>query len=507
MMALLLAVTLRFDALGYAPGARVWAVVLGETAATGFHASNERGGIVAKGTLGPRMQRGQSLAGTPIVARRIELGALPEGRYEITLDDGTRLPPLRVTAAPERAALPALVGFLREQRCGTTAPEVSHHGPCHLQDGFAQGGWHDAGDYLKFVGTTAFVLAADAIAVRDHPRALGELRTELRWGFDWLLAMLPLHHQIGDERDHERGFRRPEDDRDAIRPAIAFAPGRGANLYGRSAAALAVGAQIFADDRAYAARLLAAARTSYESARRRPLPQQPSPADFYFERSVDDDLALGAAELFKATGETQFREQAIAYAQKLEARPGTPLSWGSVDALALAETAQLAPDHPELAHKLFRMAAPIAATDAHARGPAAVFRYALPAFGNGSIAESLGAAATCLLARRLGGDPACVEVARSQLHWLWGQNPFGLSFQIGVGERFPAHPHHSLPRALEGALVGGPTALRELRRAGPFARFSTAELFYEDDPDNWIVNEPAIDFTAPLVFVIGELAS
>src|SRR5262249_44289290 len=224
-------------------------------------------------------------------------------------------------------------------------------------------------------------------------------------------------------------------------------------------------------------------------ARRRPLPQEPDPRDFYGERSVKDDLALGAAVLARATGEADYRDEALALARSLDTRPGTPLSWGSVDALALVETAELfaagSPERAELAQRLARLAAPIAATDAHARGPGAVFRYALARFGNGSIAESLGAAATCLAARRLGGDAACVEVARSQLHWLWGQNPFGISFQIGVGDAFPKNPHHALAqvthRQLDGAIVGGPTALRELRRPGAFARFATRDLFYEDD--------------------------
>jgi hypothetical protein len=511
MIALVLSVVLRFDALGYAPGARVWAVLLGDTAAHQYQAIDlDRGRIASQGRIGPVQWRARSLSGSALVGRRLELGALREGHYQIVLDDGTRLPTLRVTTSPERAAVPQLVRFLRAQRCGLVSADVSRHAPCHMQDGALAGGWHDAGDYLKFVGTTAFVLATDAIALRDHPGALGELRGELRWGLDWLLAMLPHHHQVADERDHERGFRRPEDDGDAIRPAIAFQPGRGANLYGRSAAALATASQLFGDDPAYSARLLTAARRTYEAARASRSPQQPQPADFYFERSVEDDLALGAIELFRATGEAHFRDEALAHARALEARPGTPLSWGNVEALALAETALAFPDGSperiELTRRLVRMAAPIAATFAHARGPAAVFRYALPSFGNGSIAESLGAAATCLLALRAGGDPACVEVARSQLHWLWGQNPFGLSFQIGLGEHFPRHPHHSLPHAIDGAIVGGPTALHELRKSGPFARFSTADLFYEDDPENWIVNEPAIDFTAPLAFVIGELS-
>jgi endoglucanase len=123
----------------------------------------------------------------------------------------------------------------------------------------------------------------------------------------------------------------------------------------------------------------------------------------------------------------------------------------------------------------------------------------------------------CLAARRLGGDDACVEVARSQLHWLFGQNPFGVSFQIGSGARFTQHPHHGLASVtgleLDGAIVGGPTAIDEIRgdlpepgASDPYARWSTDALFYEDNENDWVVNEPALDFTAPLVFDVAELA-
>jgi hypothetical protein len=89
---------------------------------------------------------------------------------------------------------------------------------------------------------------------------------------------------------------------------------------------------------------------------------------------------------------------------------------------------------------------------------------------------------------------------------------------IGVGEAYPQHVHHALAQAasltLTGAIVGGPTSLATLAEsrlrtkkvtAGAFAPWSTDAVLYEDDPENYVVNEPAIDFTAPLVFVLGEL--
>jgi endoglucanase len=76
----------------------------------------------------------------------------------------------------------------------------------------------------------------------------------------------------------------------------------------------------------------------------------------------------------------------------------------------------------------------------------------------------------------------------------------------GVGALPPQHPHHRLVAAtgkmIPGMLVGGPN---EHPKDGKV----TAKLgprSYLDQQDAWSVNEPAIDYNAPLVFVAGWLA-
>jgi len=564
---------LRYDQIGYAWGGRLWAVVVGQgepAPAFRIYATATRC-FVGDGVAGPRVLDARSRAGTALTGDRVDLSAIPgPGEYLVVLADGARFGPIVVADDPHEVALSLVSRFLRSQRCGATTAEASHHGACHLHasltdgdratasgDGVAvddgyrgdvsettgpavdgEGGWHDAGDYIKFLGTTSFTLAVDLIALRDRGAALKrrlgaapveELRTELRWGLDWVVKMIggdAYYHQVSGERDHQAGFRKPDDDTEhpvrgyAHRPVFRLAPGRGGNLLGRAAAALAAGSEVYADDPPYAARLLEVARRAYAEGKRRMMAQSPDPTDFYGEGSVTDDLALGAAVLARVTGEAAYRADALTYAQGLDPDPGSPIYWGGVDALALIETALAfadgSPERAAMATKLAALAAPIEASDGAPRGPGAAFGYALADFGNGTIEQSLGAAAVCLAARRLGGHDACVEVARSQLHWLYGQNPFGVSFQIGAGKVFPHHPHHALVETagfvLEGAIVGGPTGIDVIRGdlpvpgpTAPFAKWSTDDLFYEDVVDNWVVNEPAIDFSAPLVYVVAEL--
>jgi endoglucanase len=552
----------RYDQCGYPPDTERFAVVLSQgMAPPGYRIYDATQRVIARGTAGPRLLKTTSRAGKPLTGDRIELAALTSGSYMLELDDGSRTGPIIVGKNVYASILPAITSFLGVQRCGPTVKSVSMHEPCHLYgsldgahsgDGVAvndgdvppyhesrrvdvEGGWHDAGDYLKFVGTTAYMLAVDLMALRDHGAALGEagkgLATELRWGLDWLLKMIAgaePYHQVGGEGDHDPGWRLPEDDTKTPipaydrRPLFRMATGRGRNLLGRSAAAFAFGSQVYAADAPYAQRLIAAARSAYALARTRPGIQNPDPPDFYGEKSADDDLVLGAAALARATGEAGYARDAFTFAQQLSPRAGTPIGWESVDALALLEAARIfaagSVERSLLSRRLEALAAPIAATANAPIGPGGAFGYALPTFGNGSLAESLGAAATCLAARRLNGAAECAVVGRRQLHWLLGENPFGLSFVVGLGKESPRNIHHSLAQAahvtIPGAIVGGPTALRTLNQSrlpppatdGVYSAWSTDDLLYEDEASDYVCNEPAIDFSAALVFTLAELS-
>ncbi|MFZ0438016.1 MAG: glycoside hydrolase family 9 protein, partial [Candidatus Sulfotelmatobacter sp.] len=72
----------------------------------------------------------------------------------------------------------------------------------------AEGGWWDAGDYLKFVQTHSYVVALMLIGVRDFPNQMGSLSTtsnftnEAQFGVNWLQQMWndsteTLYYQVG----------------------------------------------------------------------------------------------------------------------------------------------------------------------------------------------------------------------------------------------------------------------------------------------------------------------
>ncbi len=78
----------------------------------------------------------------------------------------------------------------------------------------AEGGWWDAGDYLKFVQTESYVVALMLIGARDFPHQMGSgsttsnFRNEALFGLQWLQRMWDdssetLYYQVGIGTDFE----------------------------------------------------------------------------------------------------------------------------------------------------------------------------------------------------------------------------------------------------------------------------------------------------------------
>jgi endoglucanase len=109
-------------------------------------------------------------------------------------------------------------------------------------------------------------------------------------------------------------------------------------------------------------------------------------------------------------------------------------------------------------------------------------------------------------------DPRYVEAARDNLYYLLGRNTFSLSWVTQVGANPFRHPHHRPSGAdanaepWPGLLSGGPnrrkqgTAMQTLPDGLPPAKM------YLDEQDSYASNENAINWNAPLVFLLAGLS-
>ncbi len=501
---------------------------------------------------------------------RVDFSAVrAEGRYVLEARrTGDRSAPFGIGRAAYGTPQESLLLFLRQQRCGYN-PYLDR--VCHRRDGRTfygpmpdstfidlSGGWHDAGDQLKYLITGSNATARLLLAYRllptrfaDQTNALGQpganslpdVLDEARWGLDWLEKMHPapgqLFHQIADDRDHT-GWKWPDADSsdygwgpNSYRAAY-FATGTPqglrkyqseatgvANLAGRVAAAFALATDLpaFALD---APRYLEKARSAYAMGKAQEGYQQGNSYGAPYRYSEDtwaDDMEWGAAELFRVTGDSTYLSDAKRYA-----RLASTTSWMPRDSVEhyryypFVNVGHFALyPHVEAAFQdtlagYYR--AGIEATMARARknpyGVGAPFVWCSANLTTALITQ-------ILLYERMTGDLRYHAFALAQRDWLLGRNPWGTSFFTGLpqGGEFPLDVHTSVwaltHQMVPGGLVDGPVyasiyeSLKGLHLNEPdeFARFQTPYVVYHDDIGDYSTNEPTMDGTAGAVFMMA----
>ncbi|MEA2180100.1 MAG: endoglucanase, partial [Solirubrobacteraceae bacterium] len=254
------------------------AVVLSSRSLTGrpFTVTNAAGRVVLRGRL--RRARGAALPWRHAAVADLSAVRRP-GSYRVRAAGIPGVRPWVVSDAAAGQAVRAVLRFFAINADGTESSPA--HGPSHLNDATLPGvgrvdltgGWMDAGDTLKFTGTTAYGVVALLLAARLDPANAVALRSAAQTGVRWLLKARPAPGvfvaQVGDIfADHDRdpvvGYDPAADDRSPV-PALATRSallGVGYDTGGRTAAALALAAQVERDP-ARRALLLGEARTWY----------------------------------------------------------------------------------------------------------------------------------------------------------------------------------------------------------------------------------------------------
>jgi endoglucanase len=115
---------------------------------------------------------------------------------------------------------------------------------------------------------------------------------------------------------------------------------------------------------------------------------------------------------------------------------------------------------------------------------------------------------------RLGGERGYLDAAQSQLDYVLGRNPLGVSFVTGHGLRTPMHIHHRPSQAdgiappVPGLLSGGPNPSQQDRedcKGAAHYRSAVPALSWIDHDCSYASNETAINWNAPLVYVAAGI--
>lgn len=424
------------------------------------------------------------------------------------------------------------------------------------------GGWHDASDYLQYSTTSANATYSLLAAYRDFPDVFGDrhltngldgrngtpdVLDEAKWGLDWLLKMHPrenwMFNQIADDRDHV-GYRLPTLDS----ADYGFGKGTGRPVYfitgepqglskyknkatgaastaGKFASAFALASQVYGSKDEFLAdtyRSRSVSAYNYGLAKHGVAQTASVKSPYiYAEGNWVDDMELGAAAIYQLTGDQKYMEQGLKYSMEEKITP-----WMGADT---ANHYQWYPflnmGHYELAMKA-KNDERLKLIGYYKEGIEKVWKKSKDnAFYRGipfiwcSNNLTSAFAIQCYLYRKMSGDDTYLQLEQASFDWLFGLNPWGTSMVFGLpgnGDT-PVDTHssftllHKYP--LDGGLVDGPVYGSiynnligiKLIQADEYAEFQSGLAVYHDDIGDYSTNEPTMDGTATLIYLLAAM--
>jgi len=447
------------------------------------------------------------------------------GSYKLYINSFSSYP-FKINRNIYNNVVDSLMLFFKEQRCGPTEPIL--HKTCHLSDASrlvgdtehpggvdVTGGWHDASDYIKFLSTTAYatymlIFSYDfdksKFSFDNDKDGVPDVLAEAKVGLDWLLrcnySKYKLVTQVQDLRDHDVGFRMPENDTLRYdRPAFS---GLGKNQIGIYAAVLALASRVWSEkfnNYDFAKQCLTAAENLY-SIRNNVPDIDISGTGTYRDNAFWGKLALGATELYLTTKKLSYLSDAMLYADS--ARSDYWWSWGNINSLADYRLAKINPRFT--VYILNNLNAFNANKDSSAFNEGLVCTW-------GTTNSLLGLTLQAILYKDITGINQFDSLAVDQRDYVLGRNPWGISFIYNIGSVFTKHFHSQVAffngGYLPGALSAGPAPDSLLKKYKikntncEFDLFNTNLVSYYDDLANYITNEPTISSNATALFVYG----
>ena len=448
-----------------------------------------------------------------------------KGTYKIVTGKGEESYPFVIGDNVYDDTFKSLVKMLYLQRCGMelTSDQAGDfaHPACHTTQATVygtskkvdvSGGWHDAGDYGRYVVSGAKAVADLLLAYEKQGGKDEDLINEARYELDWLLKMQDssggVYHKVTCKVFPETVMPQDETDELILAPISNTATGD-------FAAVMALASRIYTEygnDKTYAKTCVDAAKKAWSYLEKNKDAEGfKNPDDIvtgeYPDGRDTDEYFWAAAELYKTTGEDTYKTALSEYVSDTANLTG--LGWASVGAYgsyAVLTNDKLKTDSTNLVKDVRN--AIVAAAD-EAVTASAKNGYQINKDRKYEWGSNMGIANTgmlLLMANDISPKKEYVTYAKQHLHYLLGVNPTGYCFVTGAGTVSPEHPHHRpsevLEKCMPGMLVGGP----DNNMDDPYAKavfLNTAPAkCYADNAQSYSTNEVTIYWNSPLIYLM-----
>jgi len=396
------------------------------------------------------------------------------------------------------------------------------------------GGWHDAGDYGRYIVAASKAVVDLLMAYEYFPEAMSidydipgdntdvpKILSEVKYELDWMLKMQDrnsggVYHKVTCKSFC--GFVMPEDEKDEL-VVCPVSDTATADFAATMAYAYRVFSNIPEDIkgsdgyREAADKYLSAAKLAMKFLENDKAGEFINPDGIvtgeYGDSRTIDEYFWAYAEMFKTTGDKKY-EKLIKELDFTE-MPGE-FGWKEVGDYGYYAyiTAECEKDE-ELYKDLYKR---FLYEAYEKQGKYNEDAYKSTIYGNyywGCNMEVANNAIRGIILDRLEGIDTYKDMATAQLHYILGNNPSSKCFVTGFGADAPKNPHHrpsvAMNEAMPGMLVGGPEPLLLDNVAKNNLKGVPKAKCYLDHYDSYSTNEITIYWNSPLVFLLAYMNS
>ena len=413
------------------------------------------------------------------------------------------------------------------QRCGCeVVDDVFGHAACHT--GIAKiygtedtidvaGGWHDAGDYGRYIVPAAKSVADllyaydtmeqpynDNMGIPESGNGIPDLLDEVRYELEWMLKMQAesggVYHKVSCSVFP--GYVMPEKEISQlfVTPVTTTAT---ADFCG----AMALAYEFYYDvDRDFAETCLAAAEKAWAFLEANPNLIYENPASIttgsYEDSSDKDERYWAAAQMYRATKDAKYLTALEGMATKNGLDWSNVGDYGNIAILTMEGVDKESQIYAKAYKAVMDQAERFAKTSA-----SNVYGTANSSFNWGSNMTVSDYGVILGLAYELTGEEKYFDAAESNLHYLLGTNPVDYCFVTGYGTVSPQNPHHrpsmALKQAMPGMLVGGVNTGLDDATAKAQLKDKPINKRYLDHKESYSTNEITIYWNSPCIYLIS----